>query len=194
MRDNVRRIGDIDDNAVKTGFFDGFCYILQNGDGLTQCIHTGLIAGRQRACRNDHNLCVLGIAVVTRGDLGANRKVIGRIGQVERLCDCLCVIGVNVDDLVCQTLRNQCVADMGADMACTDNNNFAIGNTHVRHSLMRVLLDDLAADELHNTNNDDEDQHSDVGNVQHVAVVAVTDGEVAQTAGTDDTGHCGQVE
>ena len=29
MRDNVRRIGDIDDNAVKTGFFDGFCYILQ---------------------------------------------------------------------------------------------------------------------------------------------------------------------
>ena len=46
MRDNVRRIGDIDDNAVKTGFFDGFCYIFQDGDGLTQRIHTGLIAGR----------------------------------------------------------------------------------------------------------------------------------------------------
>ena len=49
MRDNVRWIGDIDDNAVKTGFFDGFCYIFQDGDGLTQRIHTGLIAGRQRA-------------------------------------------------------------------------------------------------------------------------------------------------
>ena len=79
-------------------------------------------------------------------------------------------------------------------MSCTDDNNFTIGNTHVRHSLMRVLLDDLAANELHNANNDDEDQNSDVGNVQHVAVVAVTDGEVAQTAGTDDTGHCGQVQ
>lgn len=101
MRDNVRRIGDIDDNAVKTGFFDGFCYIFQDGDGLTQRIHAGLIAGRQRACRNDHNLRVLCIAVVTCGDLGANRKVIGRIGQVERLCDCLCVIGVDVDNLVC---------------------------------------------------------------------------------------------
>ena len=72
-------------------------------------------------------------------------------------------------------------------MARAHDNNFAIGNTHVRHSLVRVLLDDLAANELHNANDDDEDQHSDVGNVQHVAVVAVTDSEVAQTARADDT-------
>ena len=110
MRDNVRRIGDIDDNAVKTGFFDGFCYILQNGNGLTQRIHTGLIAGRQRARRDDHDLRVLCIAVITGDDFGADRQIVGRIGQVERLCDCLCVVGVDVDDLVRKALGNKGIA------------------------------------------------------------------------------------
>lgn len=54
-------------------------------------------------------------------------------------------------------------------MACAHDNNFTIGNTHVRLSLMRVLPDDLAANELHNANDNDQDQHRDVGDVDHVA-------------------------
>ena len=35
------------------------------------------------------DLRIGGIAVITGDDFGTNRKVIGRIGQVERLCNCL---------------------------------------------------------------------------------------------------------
>ena len=194
MRDNVRRVGDIDDNTVKAGFFDGRGNFLQDLDGLPQRIHAGLVAARQRACRDDHDLRIGGIAVITGGDFGADRQIVGRVGQIERLCDSLCAVGIDVDDLVCEALRDQRIADVGADVACAHDNNFTIGNTHVRLSLMRVLPDDLAANELHNANDNDQDQHRDVGDVDHVAVVAVADGEIAQTACADNARHCGEVE
>lgn len=56
------------------------------------------------------------------------------------------------------------------------------------------FLTTLAASGLHNANNDDGAGRTVTLSVQHVAVVCVTDGEVAQTAGTDDAGHCGQVQ
>ena len=49
-------------------------------------------------------------------------------------------------------------------------------------TLMRVLFDDASADKFDDADDEHKDEHGDVRDVGHVAVVAVADGEVAEAA------------
>ena len=56
-------------------------------------------------------------------------------------------------------------------------------------TLMRVLFDDASADKFDDADDEHKDEHGDVRDVGHVAVVAVADGEVAEATRAGDAGH-----
>ena len=55
-------------------------------------------------------------------------------------------------------------------------------------------LDDPAADEFHNADENDQNDYGHMGHVLHIPIVAVADCKVSQTAGSDHSGHGRQVQ
>ena len=64
-----------------------------------------------------------------------------------------------------------------------------VGRDCMGITLMCVLFDDASADKFDDADDEHKDEHGDVRDVGHVAVVAVADGEVAEAARAGDAGH-----
>ena len=82
--DDVRRIGDAQDDAGEARCLDLGGHILQDFNGLAQGVHAGLSLAhiRQGACGHDEQLGVLGIGVVPCPNDGALAQVEGGVVQV----------------------------------------------------------------------------------------------------------------
>ena len=133
MGDDVRRVGDAQDDAGEAGGLDLCGHVLQDFNGLAQGVHAGLSLThvRQGACGHDEQLGVLGVGVVPGSDDGALAQVEGGVIQIQCLGFRLLLVDVDVDDLFHQPLREQGVACVGANMASADDDDLSFQYFHL---------------------------------------------------------------
>ena len=131
---HIGRIRDIQDDSSEAGHSDLLRYVLHDGDGLPEGVHPGLTLAhiRQGAGCHDHQLGILCVGIIPCPDDGTLPKVNGGIEQIQRLSGGFLLVHVNVDDLVCDSLRNQGIACVGANVTGSDDDDFPFLNFHLR--------------------------------------------------------------
>ena len=135
LRDDVGRVGKVDDDPAEPGCADSGGDGVHDLDGGAQHIHPGLAFGRirQRTGGNQHQLRVARIGIVARADFGARRQIRHGVGQIERLRFGFSAVGVDEYQRFRQPLRDQRIPCLRADAPGADNDDFSIENFHIQN-------------------------------------------------------------